>query len=394
MLLLETKPQRRSTEFCTNHGRHLELMISPRASASVIIANYNYARFLSAAVESALAQTHEKTEVIVVDDGSTDDSRQVICSFGSRIKPVFKPNGGHGSALNAGFAASTGDAVFFLDADDTMHPNAVATVLAAWRDGTALVQYLMDVIDINGRVTGVHPPPWEPLASGNVRDRVLSTGSFATTVTSGLAFSRDVLAHVMPIPDHIFRYAPDGYLVRAVALLGPVQAVNQRLAQYRRHETNDSAPHEDDADSADLAQFFRKKIGYMKNEYDAVREAAKTLGLQVANDLGEHDAEYLSCRLLSLALDASAHPFENDRRTELLLRYLAQRWSTPEPFVRRVVDSATALGVSMLPPDAGAKLVRWRKVPSTRPHWLKQIASSYQGARALLGRSLVTSSRG
>ncbi len=366
-------------------------MISPHASASVIIANYNYARFLPIAVESALAQTHPKTEVIIVDDGSTDHSRAIIESFGDRVRTVFKANGGHGSAFNAGFAASSGDVIFFLDADDAMDEHAVATVLEAWRDGTALVQYRMDVIDADGRPIGVHPPPWQPLANGDVRAQLLATGGFPTTVTSGLAFSREVLAQVMPIPESVFRQAADGYLVRAVALLGPVQALEQRLAQYRRHDSNDSAPQ---PDASDLAQFFRKKLNYMKNEYETVRAGARALGLNAAGDLGEHDAEYLCCRLLSLTLDAPGHPLNDDRRVQLLLRYLAERWSAPEPLARRVADTATALGVTVLPRYAGATLIRWRKVPATRPPWLKQLASSYQGARALFGRSLATSSRG
>ena len=60
----------------------------------VIVNNHNYGRFLRAAIESALAQTHERVNVIVVDDGSTDDSRAIIESFGERIVAVLKPNGG------------------------------------------------------------------------------------------------------------------------------------------------------------------------------------------------------------------------------------------------------------------------------------------------------------
>src|ERR1700719_288784 len=89
-----------------------------RALVSIIIPNYNYARYLRIAIDSALAQTYAPVEVIVVDDGSTDNSREVIESYGDRITPIIKTNGGHGSALNAGYAASRGEIVIFLDADD------------------------------------------------------------------------------------------------------------------------------------------------------------------------------------------------------------------------------------------------------------------------------------
>src|SRR5437764_1069566 len=87
---------------------------------SVIINNYNYGRFLAEAIESALSQTLPATEVIVVDDGSTDNSPEVIGRYEGRIRSIMKSNGGQASALNAGFGASSGDVVIFLDADDVL----------------------------------------------------------------------------------------------------------------------------------------------------------------------------------------------------------------------------------------------------------------------------------
>src|SRR5260221_12358121 len=101
--------------------------------ASIIVTSYNYERFLGHAIESALAQTHGETEVIVVDDGSTDGSRRVIDAFGNRITSVPKANAGQASAFNAGFAASSGEIVPFLDSDDVLLPTA--TECAAKRLG-------------------------------------------------------------------------------------------------------------------------------------------------------------------------------------------------------------------------------------------------------------------
>ena len=71
--------------------------------ASIIITSYNYERFLPRAIDSALQQTYPSKEIIVVDDGSTDNSRHIINSYGDRIIPSFKENGGLNSATNAGF---------------------------------------------------------------------------------------------------------------------------------------------------------------------------------------------------------------------------------------------------------------------------------------------------
>src|SRR4051812_24563460 len=96
---------------------------------SVLISNHNYGRYLGEAIDSALAQTYPRVEVIVVDDGSTDDSREVIARYGERVVPVLKANGGQASAWNAGFAVSRGEVVCMLDADDVFAPDKVDRVL-------------------------------------------------------------------------------------------------------------------------------------------------------------------------------------------------------------------------------------------------------------------------
>src|SRR5437879_9367021 len=102
--------------------------------ASIIINNYNYRRFLREAVDSALNQTYRNTEVIVVDDGSTDGSPEIIASYGDRIVPVLKKNGGQNSALNAGFSLSRGDVILLLDSDAVLLPTAIAAALEAFAD--------------------------------------------------------------------------------------------------------------------------------------------------------------------------------------------------------------------------------------------------------------------
>src|SRR5918994_1808682 len=107
--------------------------------ASIIIDNYNYGRFLEEAIDSALDQTYSDTEVIVVDDGSTDDSREIIDGYGDRIIPVFKENGGQASAFNVGFELSRGEVVFFLDADDRFFPTTVEETMGVFGSGIAKV---------------------------------------------------------------------------------------------------------------------------------------------------------------------------------------------------------------------------------------------------------------
>jgi glycosyltransferase involved in cell wall biosynthesis len=94
---------------------------------SIIIPNYNGAAFLREAIDSALSQEGVEVEVIVVDDGSTDDSREIIESYGDQIIAQYQTNKGAPSARNAGLAAASGSYIKFLDSDDYLLPGTVDT---------------------------------------------------------------------------------------------------------------------------------------------------------------------------------------------------------------------------------------------------------------------------
>ena len=94
---------------------------------SVIIPSYNQARFVAPTVESVLAQTYPDVEIIVVDDGSTDDTRAVLDTYRGRIRTIHQGNRGLAGARNTGFHASRGDYLLFLDSDDVIQPDKLAS---------------------------------------------------------------------------------------------------------------------------------------------------------------------------------------------------------------------------------------------------------------------------
>lgn len=102
-----------------------------RPLVSIIIPCYRQGHYLGAAIESALGQSYPSIQVVVVNDGSDDDTEAVAARYAGRITYVFKPNGGLSSARNAGILAAEGDYLHFLDADDLLHPEAIASLVEA-----------------------------------------------------------------------------------------------------------------------------------------------------------------------------------------------------------------------------------------------------------------------
>ena len=108
-------------------------------TVSVIIPNYNYARFLSEAIESVLAQSYKPIEIIVVNNGSTDNSLEVLNSFENRIRIIDQPNLGQSGSRNSGLSQATGEYIAFLDADDIWHPKKIEKQLKLLSNTTRLV---------------------------------------------------------------------------------------------------------------------------------------------------------------------------------------------------------------------------------------------------------------
>lgn len=212
----------------------------PDTSASIIISNHNYARFLPAAIESALGQT-VPVEVIVVDDGSSDGSAEVIESFGGRIRSILKPCGGQASAINAGFALSRGDVVLLLDADDVLHPDAVETAASVLGGpgGPPKAHWPLEVIDAAGDPVGRRHPA-TPLPEGDFRAELIARGPWMceTPPTSGNAWSRRFLERVLPMPEAPFRLCADAYLLGMAPLHGPLRRIDRPLSRYRLHGGN------------------------------------------------------------------------------------------------------------------------------------------------------------
>ena len=211
----------------------------PLPLVSIVVNNYNYGHFLDQAIQSALQQTYPRTEVIVVDDGSTDHSRRVIACFGNRIKPVLKQNEGQSSTFNAGFERSKGEIVVFLDADDLLLPEAMAKAAELFQEENVVkVHWQLWDIDGQGKKTGqLHK---DSLIDGDFRDEFIRRGpiSLSQSPTSGNAWARWFLDEVMPLPEHDDKHGADGFLKKLCPIFGAIRRIDEPQGCYRIHGNN------------------------------------------------------------------------------------------------------------------------------------------------------------
>lgn len=207
----------------------------PAPDISVVINNYNYGSFLPRAIDTALAQRDVRAEIVVVDDGSTDDSHAVIAGYGDRIRPVLKPNGGQASAINAGVAASTAPLVAFLDADDWWAPDKLSAVVSAFRQAprAGLVYHRLQPSLSDGTPAFRAIP--RSLCSGDLSRRLArSGGRWPYPMTSSLSVRRSAWDDAGAIPDR-FRISADAWLTGVVPFVTEVVALPEALGFYRIH---------------------------------------------------------------------------------------------------------------------------------------------------------------
>ncbi|MBS1878046.1 MAG: glycosyltransferase [Actinobacteria bacterium] len=311
--------------------------MSPATAAEVevevVLSNYNYGRFLADAVASVRAQTHPRTRLIVVDDGSSDDSRAVLNRLAGEIdEVVLKANGGQASAINTGFERCRGDVVVFLDADDVLRPDVAARAAAAFAADPSLVktQSRMEVIDGAGHRTGeLKPADHLPLPNGDLRAAELASPFDQTWMAmSANAFRTEALRRIMPMPPAAFRICADWYLVHLAALLGDVASFPEPLVAYRVHGGNNYQPEEPRLD----LDHIRQTIGFAEATIAELEALADRLRLPRPARIISIWA--LANRLISLRADPSRHPVPGDSRRRILadaVRALRRRSDVSAP---------------------------------------------------------------
>ena len=210
--------------------------------ASVLIDTYNHEKFIEQAISSVLEQDFPASdfEILVVDDGSTDRTPELVRKFSTRVIYLPKQNGGQASAFNFGIPHCRGEIVAFLDGDDWWEPNKLATVLAEFESDPEIgaVGHGLYEVDENGKRLFLNIP--NRRYSCRLRDidearHFLELRSFLGT--SRLAIRRAVLERILPLPENLLVEADEFLATLAAALAGCV-VLDQPLTSYRFHSGN------------------------------------------------------------------------------------------------------------------------------------------------------------
>lgn len=303
---------------------------------SILINNYNYGGYLSKAIDSAIDQTYPHVEVIVVDDGSTDNSREIISSYGDRIISVFKENGGQASAFNAGFAASKGEIICLLDSDDIFLPEKVAEIVKVFQTDKNLGWCFHPISLVNtkdlveptiDRFLKIDTQDLSSVEFIDFRSKIVE-GQLPKFVppTSGLCFSRLILSQILPMPESKGISVSDLYVKYVAIYLGKGCVFNAKLAIQRFHEDNFYTGQDTKKKQKTFAEYQSKTAYWMRVNFPKMTRTANKI---FAKGLGSY--------LLTGSLESGDKKITNDyldnvsllEKAEILLRafyfYLRKR---------------------------------------------------------------------
>lgn len=207
---------------------------------SVLVNNYNYGSFLSVAIESAINQSYKSVEIIVVDDGSTDNSQAIIAGYSGKIKAIFKPNGGQASAINEGFNNCHGDIICLLDSDDWFLENKIEEVVNVFCRYPKIGWFFHPLIQINQHdltEVKIFPPYTEGVYDRTIEFRKGKVKFWAPS-TSGLCFRRELLERILPMPEAQGIILSDKYIKELAIGLSKGYSSEKFFTYQRIHDNN------------------------------------------------------------------------------------------------------------------------------------------------------------
>ncbi len=210
---------------------------SQNALVSVVIPTYNRSLFISDAIESVLNQTYEQIEIIVVDDGSTDKTREIVERYGSSVKYIFQKNSGPGSARNKGIRMSSGEYIAFLDSDDLWERGKVEEQVEFFKRNKAYALCCTDAVEVemhSGKILNNSIADNMVIKNGLVFDHLLK---YQFINSSTVMIKKQVLSKTGMFSETL-RAFEDRYLYFNLARKHKIYFLNKKLVKTRIHNHN------------------------------------------------------------------------------------------------------------------------------------------------------------
>lgn len=323
-------------------------MATPFVTA--LIDTYNHELFIEDAIQSVLQQDFpaSEMEILVVDDGSTDRTAEIVERFAPRARLLCKTNGGQASAFNAAIPEANGQVVAFLDGDDWWAPGKLKAVTDVFRrePTVGLVGHGVTIVDLNGGQRTEAPYElyrFRINSSENAKRFLLSRGFLGT---SRMTCRKEVLRRVGHVPETL-KFEADEYLFTLGGIISDVLILPDLLTFYRLHEKN-------------LFQITKETAEGTRKKQEVLAALAKALGEQlnvhelpkeVANQIVE--CVQLEADLLRLGLD-SGFPWETIDAERKVMRIFHNDAS----FWQHVFSYARLIPALVMP---AAAYYRWRR---------------------------------
>jgi len=208
---------------------------------TVLIDTYNHQFFIEDAINSVLNQNFSasETEILVVDDGSTDDTSQIVRKFVPRVRLLRKANGGQASAFNAAIPEARGEIVAFLDGDDWWAPGKLTAVTEAFaaEAGVGLIGHGVTEVYPDGRQRTEVPREVSRFRITSVEQAKMFRMSRGFLGTSRMAYRREILRRIGCVPEAL-RFEADEYLFTLAGLFADVMILRESFTYYRLHDRN------------------------------------------------------------------------------------------------------------------------------------------------------------
>jgi glycosyltransferase involved in cell wall biosynthesis len=318
-----------------------------KPSVSVLITCFNYGAYVGRAINSALQQTYAPAEIIVSDDGSQDNSCEVVESYikrGLGIRLLRNSHAGMAANLNAAYRSCSGDVICLLDADDTFLPSKIEAVVNAFQahPQAGFAVHRASLVDNHGRARGIYPL-LSDLPSGNCTRAIYNNSGILMGLppTTNLALRREVADRIFPIPVEYVGYA-EQMIHRLAPLMTELCAVGLALAHWRFHGQNDQnsihiTPHRLERELKIMDSLWLEQKHYLETVDESLARSFPPLN---------HNPLYLKMSYIR-------HRMNNDPATRQayndLCRYGLQEHSTinrfwqysirlPRPLFQRAVD--------------------------------------------------------